>query len=128
MRLNKEQYIAVTSNILKSFPDFIYTRSGAIAYKGSPTVVSWTAIVQGTHTGAPYSPLPGVPAVVAKDPPVRCQNDPESITVTFKGRPSEGLTQIQTLSVEAKPGGKGLSGPVGFYLQAGGDPSKLKSP
>ena len=43
----------------------------------------------------------------------------------FKGRPSEGLTEIKSLSVVPKPGGKGFSGPVGFYLQAGGDASKL---
>ena len=77
----------------------------------------------GTLSGAPYSPLPGVPAVNPSN--VFCQNDPEKVTVTFKGRPSEGLTEIKSLSVVPKPGGKGFSGPVGFYLQAGGDASKL---
>ena len=77
--------------------------------------------VKGTHTGAPYSPLPGVPAVSTKSPPVACQNDPEKITAYFK----TGSKSIERIVVEAKPGGRGFSGPVGFYLQAGGDPSKL---
>ena len=33
--------------------------------------------------------------------------------------------QMTKLSVAAIKGGKGFSGPVGFYLQMGGDPSKL---
>ena len=32
---------------------------------------------------------------------------------------------LTSYQVDALPGGKGISGPVGFYLQAGGDPSKL---
>ena len=33
--------------------------------------------------------------------------------------------QLTKLSVAAIKGGKGFSGPVGFYLQMGGDPKKL---
>ena len=32
---------------------------------------------------------------------------------------------IKKIKVDKQPGGKGFSGPVGFYLQAGGDASKL---
>ena len=103
-----------------AFAQFVYTGSG-FSYADSPKIVTWTAVVKGTHTGAPYSPLPGVPAVSAKSPPVACQNDPEKVTVTF----ASGLTTIKSISVEALPGGKGFSGPVGFYLQAGGDATKL---
>ena len=122
--LDKQAYLAVTADLLKSFPDFVYTREGSLAYADSPTKVQWTAVVKGTHTGAPYSPIPGVPATASKG--VACQNDPEKITATFAS--GSGLTKITALKVDALPGGKGFSGPVGFYLQAGGDPSKLPSP
>ena len=118
-----QAYLTATADLLKSFPDFVYTRQGAIAYQDSPTLVGWTAVVRGTHSGAPYSPLPGVPPVSAKSPPVACQNDPEKVLVTFAS--GSKLQKIAKLQVDALPGGKGFSGPVGFYLQAGGDPSKL---
>lgn len=124
VKLDKAAYLAVTADILKSFPDFVYTRSGPLQYADSPTMASWTAIVKGTHTGAPYSPLPGVPATAAKG--VAVENDPEKVTVTFAS--GSKLTKISKIEVEAKEGGKGFSGPVGFYLQAGGDPSKLPKP
>ena len=117
--LNKEQYIAASSDLLKSFPDLAFTRQGPIQYDGSPFFVAWTAVVKGTHSGEPYSPLPGVPAVKAKTPPVACENDSEKLVATVRG------TIIEKIEVEPIPGGKGFSGPVGFYLQAGGDPSKL---
>ena len=116
----------MTADLLKSFPDFVYTRQGSIAYQDSPTLVGWTAVVKGTHSGAPYTPLSGVPPVSAKSPPVACQNDPEKILVTFAS--GSGLKKIAKIQVDAVPGGKGFSGPIGFYLQAGGDPSKLPPP
>ena len=119
--LDKPAYLAVTAALLKSFPDFVYTRDGPIQYADSPNIATWTAVVKGTHTGAAYSPLPGVPATPSKG--VACQNDPEKVTVSFQS--GSGLTKISKLTAEALPGGKGFSGPVGFYLQAGGDPSKL---
>jgi len=80
--------------------------------------------VIGTHSGAPYSPLPGVPPVSAKSPPVACSNDPEKITLNFAS--GSGLQTISRITVEQKlSGGGGYSGPVGFYLQAGGDASKV---
>jgi len=86
VKLNKEEYLVVTADILKSFPDFTYTNPEGygygFAYAESPKIVTWTAVVQGTHTGAPYSPLPGVPAVNPKTPPVFCQNDAEKITAS----------------------------------------------
>ena len=117
--LNKAQYIAASGDLLKSFPDLAFTRKGPIQYDGSPFFVAWTAVVKGTHSGEPYSPLPGVPAVKAKTPPVACENDSEKLVATVRG------TIIEKIEVEPIPGGKGFSGPVGFYLQAGGDPSKL---
>ncbi len=113
----------MTADILKSFPDFVYTRRGTMAYQESPNIVKWTAIVKGTHTGAPYSPIPGVPPVSPKTPPAEWENDPEDITAYFAS--GTGLSSIQKLVVNPQPGGRGFSGPIGFYLQAGGDASKL---
>ena len=117
--LKRQDYIAASDDLLKSFPDLAFTRKGPMAYDGSPFLVSWTAEVKGTHSGAPFSPLPGVPAVKAQSPPVACANDPEKVTATVRG------ALIEKMVVEPIPGGNGFSGPVGFYLQAGGDPAKL---
>ena len=79
------------------------------------------AVVKGTHTGKPFSPIKGVPpAKPNKKAPAKLQNDPEAVTVTLNE-----AGQLSKLSVAAIKGGKGFSGPVGFYLQMGGDPSKL---
>ena len=48
--VGKAEYLAVTADILKSFPDFVYTREGPIAYADSPKLVSWVAVVKGTHS------------------------------------------------------------------------------
>ena len=120
--LDKAAYLATTADILKSFPDFVYTRTGPMEYDG-PTIVTWTAVVKGTHSGQPYSPLPGVPPVAAKSPAIACQNDAEQVTAIFES--GTGLTKLKRLKVDVLPGGRGFSGPVGFYLQAGGDPTKL---
>ena len=95
-------------------------------YADSPNLVTWTAVVKGSHSGAPYSPMPGVPPVAAKSPPAECENDTEKITATFES--GTGLTKIKAFKVSPLPGGRGFSGPVGFYLQAGGDPSQLPAP
>ena len=55
--LSKAAYLSVTADLLKSFPDFTYTRAAPMKYDNGPTVVSWTAVVKGTHTAAPYSPV-----------------------------------------------------------------------
>ena len=108
-----QAYIGVTSDLLKSFPDLAFTRSGPIAYNNSPNIVVWNAIVKGTHSGAPFAPLPGVKPVSAKSPPIACENDMEKLTVEFSS--GSGLSKIRRLKVEPLPGGKGFSGPVGFY-------------
>eukprot|EP00966_Prymnesium_polylepis_P294355 6797662-Prymnesium_polylepis.1 len=36
-----QAYIGVTSDLLKSFPDLTFTRSGPIAYNNSPNIVVW---------------------------------------------------------------------------------------
>jgi len=118
---SKAEFIAGTIDLLKSFPDFAYTRDGEIKYNNSPNVVVWTAVVKGTHSGAPFSPLPGVKAVAPAS--VACQNDAEKVTATFA--PGTGLKVIKSLVAEPIPGGRGFSGPFGLYLQAGGSAADL---
>ena len=118
---SKEEFIAGCNDLLKSFPDLAFTREGPIAYNNSPNLVVWTAIVKGTHTGAAYSPKPGAKAMPSKG--VAVQNDPEKVVATFA--PGTGLSKLLKLTVDPLEGGKGFSGPVGFYLQVGGSASDL---
>ena len=64
--LDKQQYLAVTKDLLKSFPDFTYTREGKMKYENGPTSVSWTAVVKGTHLCPVSSPPHGLSAECAK--------------------------------------------------------------
>ena len=118
---DRKQYIGLTKDILASVPDFTYTSPKHDFKKKGKNQVAWTAVVKGTHTGKPFSPIKGVPpAKPNKKAPAKLQNDPEAVTVTLNE-----AGQLTKLSVAAIKGGKGFSGPVGFYLQMGGDPKKL---
>lgn len=121
--LTKAAYIAVCEGLLASVPDFVYTcPSGEFREEdlgGGRTRITTTWVVKGTHTGAPYSPIPGVPAVAAQTPPRACQNDSELLTWEVQ----DG--KVTKLVVDAIKGGRGFSGPVGFYLQMGGNKKDL---
>ena len=107
--------------MLKSFPDLAFTRTGSFKYADNPFIVEWTAIVKGTHNGAPYAPSLGLKPVAVSKPPILCQNDPEKVRIEFvTGGDAPKLSKIKSLAVEPLPGGSGLSGPLGFYIQAGG--------
>ena len=122
VKLGKKEYLGLTQAILDSVPNLSYTAPKADFKKGKGNTVTWTAVVTGTHTGKPFSPLPKVPAVKPnKKTPKALQNDAEAITAYFD-KSGEVITKF---TVAAIPGGKGFSGPVGFYLQMGGDPKKL---
>ena len=64
--------------------------------------------------------MPGVAAIAKKDPPILCQNDPEKFEVYF-----DQSDKIYRIVISPLPGGKGFSGPPGFFVQAGGDPDQL---
>ena len=119
--LSRDQYVQAMRELILSFPEFIYTcPQHDVAQDPSSCDVTWTAVVKGVHTGAPFSPMPGVAPVEATNK--ACQNDPEQIRALFN---DEG--QLTRLTVTALPGGQ-YSGPVGFFLQAGGDPAALPPP
>ncbi|KAH8091959.1 hypothetical protein JL720_5534 [Aureococcus anophagefferens] len=109
VKLGKKEYLGLTQAILDSVPNLSYTAPKADFKKGKGNTVTWTAVVTGTHTGKPFSPLPKA-----------LQNDAEAITAYFD-KSGEVITKF---TVAAIPGGR-ASGPVGFYLQMGGDPKKL---
>lgn len=67
---------------MTSLPDFEYTCPSADWREEDGKVIA-TWVVKGTHTGAPYSPMPGVPTVEKKEVPVACANDPEKMTFEF---------------------------------------------
>merc|ERR1712176_1448808 len=122
--LSRASFLSMTADLLKSFPDLVYIRRGPIAYANDPFTVVWIAVQRGTLSGAPYSPMAGLTAVAAKDPPVECTSDPETFTATVRG------SIIKRLVVSPSAGSssaKGYSVPIGFYLQAGGEPSNLPS-
>ena len=85
--------------------------------------VHWTGVATGTHSGAPFSPLPGVPPVGRMAPSRRCENDAEAFSIEIG---AAGL--LNKLSVHALPGGRGFSGPAGFFVQMGGDAASLPVP
>lgn len=123
--LMSQGYIQGMNDLIESFPDMTFTREGKMKYDSSPTRVTWTAVVTGTHMGASYSPVTGAKPVSARDPPKRVQNDAEKVTIDFAPGTEPKLTMIKRLKVEPLPGGVGFSGPIGFYLQAGGLASDL---
>lgn len=105
--------IGAHAGLVSSFPDFAYTNPSG-DWKTADGVTTATLVVKGTHTGAPYSPMPGVAPVATSN--AVCENDPEKIRVTYT---ADG-TKLAKFEIEAVPGGKGFSGPPGFYAQCGG--------
>lgn len=93
----------------RSFPDFKITYTSMS--EPEPDVVcidGWR--VEGTHTGEPYSCLPGVfPAIEATG--IKCVNDDERLWIEMK---EHKMDKIHVLAVN------GTSGCSGFYEQIGG--------
>ena len=56
---DRKQYIGLTKDILASVPDFTYTSPKHDFKKKGKNQVTWTAVVKGTHTGKPFSPITG---------------------------------------------------------------------
>jgi len=125
--LTKKQYIAAVKDLVAACPDFEYS-CPTDDWKEEKDQVTATLVVTGTHTAAPYTYLPGkkrkIRARLASkmETPVKCENDPETITWTFSPQ-----MKVRKMTVEPLPGGRGFSGPAGFYVQMGGnlEPPKL---
>lgn len=121
--LDRAAFLKAQKSILESFPDMQYTPKG-ISFADSPKRVGWTAYYIGSHSGAPFSPLEGVPALSPKSPPVTCadKNFGEIVVADF----ASGLEKIDKLTIkQLAPGAGKYSAGAGLYLQAGGDASKL---
>jgi hypothetical protein len=92
-----------------SFPEIKFAYK-SIEQKGPDRVVIEGIRCSGTHTGVPYSMVPGVfPAIEATG--IACINDEERFWFNIKDN------KIDTLEVVALGT---LSGPAGFYEQIGG--------
>ena len=105
-------------NLLASFPDLTFN-----VKKVTPKLNhtgAWAAdiVVSGTHTGAPFSPMPGVlPALEPKG--VKVDIGPETFTLAADADGKVYSMKITPLH-EGKP-----AGPPGFYKGIGG---QLPSP
>lgn len=123
--LDRAAFLSATASMLASFPDLEYSPVN-IAFANGPTTVGWIAYYKGTHSGAPFSPLPGVPAVPPRAPPVRYASKDFAEVAFADFAPNTGLLQIERLTVkQLTPGPGKYSAGAGLYIQAGGDTSKL---
>jgi hypothetical protein len=120
---DRATFMALQSATLKSFPDLEYTpKNLGTANVGQS--VGWTAAYRGTLSGAPFSPLPGVPVVTPRSPPVQV-GDKAYVELAMADF-APGTEQIEKLTLkQIKPGPGKYSGPINLYTQAGGDASKL---
>lgn len=107
--LSKEEVVGTHIAILKSFPDLQFNVIEPLATQGDGTI-SLVLEATGTHTGEPYAFAPHVEPIATTG--VKCVNDHERVTITFN---TEGMIVKQV--IETLPGGRGFSGPPGFYQQ-----------
>merc|ERR1719191_69390 len=110
--LNKEKFAAAIGNLIGSFPDLTFNFEKAEPKRNADG--SWAAdiVVMGTHTGAPFSPKPGLPPIDKTDKCVKI--GPETFTLWVDGDGKVCKTEITPLG-EGHP-----HGPPGFYLGIGG--------
>jgi hypothetical protein len=110
--LGKDAAVEAHEALLRSFPDLTFHVLEPLAAQADGTV---TAVLEAsaTHTGAPFAFAPGMEPMPALG--VAVKNDPERVTVSFD---ASGYVVRQV--VAPMPGGRGLSGPAGFYAQVGG--------
>lgn len=121
--LDRKTYLDVTADVLKSFPNLRYVSIGAFKFAESPFKVQWTGYYEGTHSGAPFSPASGAPAIAAKSPAAAYETPAALSTAVFERGTEPKLNKIKQLTIKAPEGQ--LAGPFSLYVQAGGDASKL---
>jgi hypothetical protein len=116
--MDKAKLEGAMGNLLGSFPDLTFNVK-KVSPKQDKTG-AWAAdiVVEGTHTGAPFSPMPGMlPAIEPKGTKVII--GPETFTLAADADGKIYSMRITPLH-EGKP-----AGPPGFYLGIGG---QLPSP
>lgn len=119
--LDRKTYLAVTADLLKSFPDFKYVSGSAFKFADNPFTVQWSGIFVGTFSGAPFSPASGAPAV---KPNKAAIESPATLNfATFEKGTEPKLSKIKKIKFTAKAGQ--VIGPYSLYVQAGGDAEKL---
>lgn len=113
MKLGKQDALGAIGNLVSCFPDFTFNNANAVPSKND--VGGWGAsiTVHGTHTGAPYTPMPDVlPPMEPKG--TDCTIGPELFTMYTNDEGKATKLTIEPLHEGA------LAGPPGFYVLVGG--------
>jgi len=111
--LPKAAMVGACAACVAACPDFNYNGSNVTV--NADGTVECDVVVTGTHTGADFAPIPGVPAIPASG--VKCRNDPERLKLHFNA--ANRCTKME-VSPGAEAGGvphRGFSGPPGWYAQ-----------
>lgn len=111
--LDKAMFAGAAGNLIASFPDLTFNFTKETPKQNADG--SWSAdiVVMGTHTGAPFSPMPGkLPAIDKTDICVKI--GPETFTLWVDADGKVCKTEITPL------GAGHPHGPPGFYLGIGG--------
>lgn len=110
-----EMLAHLVHSIHKSFPDVTFQFSGIKESPSKPNMVVVEGLYcSGTHTGAPFSHMPGFPPIPATGKSV--QNDEENFYITLVNNKIE-LVEIVAYGT--------LTGPAGLYEQIGGNPNRI---
>jgi len=111
MEFTKEMFVGSNKACIAACPDFTFEIVKEFAAAEESTVIGHVTAV-GTHTGEPFAIAEDLTAMPVTDPPFKCKNDDEKLTFHFS---DDG--KISKLVIEALPGGRGFSGPSGWYKQ-----------
>lgn len=111
--LDKAKFAGAAGNLVASFPDLTFNFTKVEPKQNADGSFSADIVVMGTHTGAPFSPMPGkLPAIDKTDICVKI--GPETFTLWVDAEGKVCKTEITPL------GAGHPHGPPGFYLGIGG--------
>jgi len=110
--LDKEHLKGAMGNLMASFPDLTFNFTN-VTPKWDGRGFAADIVVMGTHTGKPFSPMPGVlPEIATTGKQVKI--GPETFTLYVNSDGKVNKTTIKPLH-EGAP-----AGPPGFYTEIGG--------
>ena len=111
--LDKEHMGGAIGGLMASFPDFTFNSTKVEPKKTADGGWAADIVVTGTHSGAAFTPMPGMlPAVETTGKTVNI--GPETFTLYLDGAGKVAKTTIEPLR-EGAP-----AGPPGFYTEIGG--------
>lgn len=107
---NARQFSMITHSIMESAPDLRLNYS-SIETTGPGKASIEGIVVSGTHTGAPFSPMPGVPPVEAKGKHFVLDEERDLVELDMD---TNKISSIHIISLGTQ------TGPVGLYELIGG--------